>query len=153
MHLTVQHRVAGFGVAAGVPAGRTACETQAATKRRPPCAVLLISRGYLAYALACAALAGLIGCGSLAPSSAALEDDDAVENACLDLWSLVHFGSGYYISNELGDDSLVPTVGVLVAYELIEPEFWPGFSESELNQQCDIAFGTLGCLVESLSSE
>ena len=40
--LAVQRIVAGFCVAAGVPAGRTACETQAATKGRLPCAVLLM---------------------------------------------------------------------------------------------------------------
>jgi len=39
--LLCQRKVAGLCVVAGVPAGRTTCETQAATTRRLPCAVLL----------------------------------------------------------------------------------------------------------------
>ena len=82
-------------------------------------------------------MANIAACVSTAP----LGTD--VESACVDLWSIAHAGSGYLLAGELGGGSLPATVGVLAAYELVEPHFWPGFSESTLNQACDVAVGTL----------
>ncbi|MHC4698366.1 MAG: hypothetical protein ACYTFA_16660 [Planctomycetota bacterium] len=93
------------------------------------------------------------GCGAFSPPLFAINDNKTTDQVCLDLWSLVHFGSGYYLGDELGDDSLVPTVGLLTAYELAEPHFWPGFNESELNQRCDVLVGTLGWLAETRADE
>lgn len=89
------------------------------------------------------AVVSIAGCGNSAPALFAL-DEDATDQACLDLWSFVHFGSGYYLGEELGGDNFVPVVGLLTAYEFAEPHFWPGFDESEVNQQCDVFVGTLG---------
>ncbi len=93
------------------------------------------------------------GCGAFSPPLFAINDNKTTDQVCLDLWSLVHFGSGYYLGDELGNDSLAPTVGLLTAYELAEPHFWPGFNESELNQGCDVLVGTLGWLTETRADQ
>lgn len=85
----------------------------------------------------------IAGCGNAAPVLFAV-DEHETDPACLDLWSFVHFGSGYYLGGELRSDSFGPVVGLLTAYEFAEPHFWPDFSESELNQQCDVLVGALG---------
>ena len=68
---------------------------------------------------------------------------------CVDEWSLVHFASGYILGELLGEDRLIETVGLLFAYEVYEPLFWPfldptWLGETRVNQTCDIIVGTLG---------
>jgi len=111
------------------------------------------NRGRVSSMLICFALTCAAGCGSLNPTLVAVNDNDTEEDACLDLWTLVHVGSGYYIGTRLDEDSAVPTAVMLAGYEVLEPLFWPGFNESELNQSCDIVVGMLGWLVEQLARE
>lgn len=80
----------------------------------------------------------LSGCGM--PN----EEGIVEEKACADFWSAVHFGSGYYLGERLGEDRFLETMAILIAYELAEPHFWPGFGENRLNQDCDVVFGALG---------
>jgi hypothetical protein len=47
----------------------------------------------------------------------------------------------------------MPTLGLVTAWELAEPEFWPGWNESELNQDCDIIVGMFGWLVHEAVEE
>jgi hypothetical protein len=42
---------------------------------------------------------------------------------------------------------------LLTGYEVVEPQVWPGFNESELNQRCDVVVGSLGWLVETLTHD
>ncbi|MHC4089232.1 MAG: hypothetical protein ACYSVY_02965 [Planctomycetota bacterium] len=104
--------------------------------------------GFRVLILTFCGLTGLVGCETLPLSMALDYDDSASEPACLDLWSIVHVASGYLIGRGLGEDSAAPTTGLLLAYEVAEPRFWPGFNESSLNQQCDIAVGALAALAE-----
>jgi len=98
----------------------------------------------------CSILALAAGCGAFTnPDEFA--SIDTVDKTCLDLWSLVHFGSGYYIGRGLDDEGVVDTVALLTAYEGFEPHFWPGADETQLNQECDIVVGTIGWLFQSLS--
>ena len=78
----------------------------------------------------------------------ATPNDDGIveEKACVDIWSAVHVGSGYYLGERLGPDRGLETLGLLVGFELAEPQFWPGFGENRLNQQCDVVVGALGWL-------
>ncbi len=101
--------------------------------------------------LLCALPACLVGCGALQFPTVALDDNAVAEDACLDLWSLVHIGSGYALGYDLDDESPLLPLGLLIAYEGAEPWFWPGWNESQVNQNCDIAVGTLGYLVQQLS--
>ncbi|MFH0980535.1 MAG: hypothetical protein V2A79_03235 [Planctomycetota bacterium] len=103
--------------------------------------------------LACCLPAAVVGCGALPSPGLPSYADMGPETACLDAWSLVHFASGYYLADELGGDSVVPTVALLVGYELAEPEFWPGFDENLRNQHCDIVTGTLGWLACAAADE
>ncbi|MBU0719430.1 MAG: hypothetical protein KJ749_14375 [Planctomycetes bacterium] len=89
------------------------------------------------------------GCGALPIPP----EEERIEKACIDFWSTVHFGSGYLLGQELGEDSFFPTLLVLVEYEVAEPYFWVGWSENRLNQRCDIAIGALGWLVQDLLEE
>jgi|GEM_PF-2308670 len=100
-------------------------------------------------------LSGFLGCGAFVTPADGVNADGTIPNeaACLDLWSLVHFSSGYMLGDQLGDASFVPTFGLLSGYEVIERDVWPGFDESRLNQNCDIVVGSIGWLVESLASQ
>lgn len=80
------------------------------------------------------------GCGTFI----VVDDNLSTEDACLDRWSLLHFGAGYALSQQLGDRHFIPGLGLLFGYELIEPEFWPGYNESELNRNCDVVVGAIG---------
>ena len=77
-----------------------------------------------------------------------MNDNHTTDEVCLDVWSPVHLGSGYLLGDQLGDNSLVSTIGALAAYELAEPHFWPGFHESTLNQACDLVVGTVGWVAQ-----
>lgn len=98
--------------------------------------------------LTCLRLTVFPGCGAFPLPSIAFNDNDNTEDACLDIWSLVHFGSGSYLRSELGGDSFGPTLMLLAAYEAAEPEFWPAFNESRVNQQCDVVVGMCGWLAQ-----
>ncbi len=84
------------------------------------------------------AIPSVVGCPVIPPAS----QWGPTDVGCLDHWSLLHFGSGLLLGGALGEDGLVPTVASLVGWEAVEPSFWPG--ETALNQQCDIAVGSLG---------
>ncbi len=94
-----------------------------------------------------------LGCGALSPQERLAMDGDAVEASCLDIFSAAHFGGGYGLGETIGDDDPGRTLMLLIAFEVVEPYVWPGFSESILNQRCDVGLGALGWLVESLSSD
>ena len=113
------------------------------------------SSGYLrgAVAIALCRLVAIPGCGGLGLPSIALNDNVNEEDACLDVWSLVHFESGYYLGSELSGDTFGPTLALVTAYEVAEPHFWPLWNESEVNQQCDIVVGMGGWLAQSLIDE
>lgn len=102
---------------------------------------------------ACAALMCFAGCGTLGPPLVARDDNVEGVAACLDLWSLVHFSSGTVLADFFDEDSFGPTLGLVTAYEVTEPHFWPGWNESELNQNCDIAVGMFGWLAYELAKE
>ncbi len=89
------------------------------------------------------------GCGTVPVQLLTTGDETYAEPACLDWWTFVHIGAGYYIGDQLDDDSFLPTVDLLTAYELTEPHFWPGFDESPLNQQCDVIVGAAGWYLEA----
>jgi hypothetical protein len=92
------------------------------------------------------------GCGSFGDAPLLVGDPEVSaenvieEHECVDLWSIVHFGSGYLLGDRLGENSLFNTLAILTVYEIIEPEFWPGFGENQINQECDIVAGALGWL-------
>ena len=104
-------------------------------------------------AWACAAFMCLTGCGALGPPLVARDDNVEGEDACLDLWSLVHFSSGTVLAEAIGEDSFAPTLGLVTIWELTEPDFWPDWNESGLNQNCDIAVGMFGWYVHELAEE
>ena len=104
----------------------------------------------VAVAIALCRLAVVPGCSGLEFPGIAFNDNTNEEDACLDLWSLVHFESGYLLGSELGGNTFGPTLGILTAYEVVEPEFWPNSNESLVNQQCDIVVGMGGWLAQSL---
>ena len=112
-----------------------------------------VSYPRVAFVLACGAVLGAVGCGALGPPLVAYDDNAEGEDACLDLWSLVHLGSGTILAEAIGDDSFMPTLGLVTAWELAEPEFWPGWNESELNQNCDIIVGMFGWLAHEAVEE
>ena len=68
------------------------------------------------------------------------------EHTCIDPWSFVHLGAGYWLGDRLGDDSFLETLLILTGYEIAEPQFWPFWGENRVNQQCDIIAGQLGWL-------
>ena len=96
---------------------------------------------------------GVAGCGALGPPIIALDDNAETEAVCLDVWSIVHFATGTVLADALGDDGFMPSLGLVTAWELTEPDFWPGWNESELNQRCDIAVGMLGWLAHEAAEE
>lgn len=89
-------------------------------------------------------LAGLLSSSLLPGCGMPNEEGIVEEKACADFWSAVHFGSGYYLGEQLGEDRFLETMAILIVYELAEPHFWPGFGENRLNQDCDVVFGALG---------
>ena len=64
--------------------------------------------------------------------------------SCVDEWTFAHLASGAALGRTMGRDGFAPSVAVLVGFEGIEPHFWPGWCETNSNQQCDIAAGLLG---------
>ena len=107
----------------------------------------------MAFVLGAGALIRLAGCGALGPPIIAVDDNVEGEAVCLDVWSVVHFATGIILADALGDDSFVPSLGLVTAWELTEPGFWPGWNESGLNQNCDIAVGMLGWLTHEAAEE
>jgi hypothetical protein len=101
-----------------------------------------------------AGLAGalMVGCGGLKEVPLLTGDPEVLpegviqEHTCMDFWAFVHFVSGYWLGNRLGEDSFTETLLILTGYEIAEPQFWPRWGENRLNQQCDIAVGQLGWL-------
>lgn len=65
------------------------------------------------------------------------EDQDPVDG-----WTLVHFTSGA-ILGALGVP-FIPTLVILIGWEIIEPYIWPGWNESIENQIVDVIAGMLG---------
>ena len=106
-------------------------------------------------ALSALSLALTAGCGAFISPADGVDADGTTpkEAECLDLWSLVHFTSGYLVGTQLGEENFVPTVGILSGYEVLEREIWPEFDESLLNQRCDVVVGSIGWMVESLASD
>lgn len=107
----------------------------------------------LPYLLAvCLAVSCATGCGGFKDVPLLTGDPDVLppgviqEHECADLWSIVHFASGYWLGDTLGQDSFLDSFVILTAYEIIEPQFWPYWGENRVNQECDIAAGALGWL-------
>ncbi len=66
------------------------------------------------------------------------------DKGCLDFWTIVHFFSGYSLGVAGEEKSFLPALVILWGYEVIEPDVWPGWFETEINQECDILVGWLG---------
>jgi hypothetical protein len=98
------------------------------------------------------ACTALIGCGTELGEAAFQHTVEAgdpsvtVDRACIDFWSLVHFGSGYYLGERFEEEGLAESMLLIVWYEWLEPAFWPAFDENRLNQECDLVVGGLGWL-------
>lgn len=105
--------------------------------------------GFLICIVACATI---VGCGTElgeATFQHTVEAGDpgvTVDKACIDFWSLVHFGSGYYLGEQLEEGGLAESMLLILWYEWLEPAFWPGFNENRLNQECDVVVGGIGWL-------
>ena len=75
------------------------------------------------------------------------------EEAPIDLWSIVHFLSGFLLGillNLLGFSVLtgfIIAAIILILWEIIEPKIWSGWNESWKNIIADIIIGLLGFLV------
>ncbi len=103
----------------------------------------------VAFSCVCFLMVCLFGCGNLPPQLIAFNDNTTEEDTCLDIWTLVHTGAGYYLGYRLEDEDLPSIISMLTLYEVTEPHFWPDFNESGLNQRCDIVVGTVGWIIES----
>lgn len=60
----------------------------------------------------------------------------------IDWWSLVHFLSGAALGALCFD--FWTTLKILIWWEIIEPDIWPGWNESLINRIMDVIIGMLG---------
>ena len=74
--------------------------------------------------------------------------DAQSEEEPLDLWSVVHCASGVAGHVFMHDCDKTCTVGV--AWEFVEPQIWPGFSESLVNQIVDAYIVCICCRLAEL---
>ncbi len=109
---------------------------------------------HLVWLLSVSLLVTLGACGTTAPPPPDQESPTSGKDIdCVDVWSFVHFTSGYLLGLAIDSDSFVPTYAALLGWELLESSIWPGWGESEVNQHCDMYAGSYGWLIAQAASE
>jgi len=111
-------------------------------------------RIHLVWLLSGSLLFVLSACGTTAPPPPEQEIPTSGKDIdCIDVWSFVHFTSGYLLGLAIDADSFIPTYVALMGWELFESGIWPGWGESEVNQHCDMYAGSYGWLIAQATSE
>lgn len=95
--------------------------------------------------MAACAWMGVAGCIPTDPHGSVFFG--GVDVSAFDPWTGVHVGSGRMLGDRLGDRSFTKTLVALVVWEVLEPDFWPGWHETPANQVVDVVAGVGGWAV------